>query len=119
MPIYNFKCPAGDAMSELVLPMSQSNDAPTCGLCGRVMQRDYRAEHAHVAPDSYDKVRWSDSLAVAPCQIAEHRRLFPDVRIDSEGRPGFESYPQQDAYLEKTGHVKIPAKRGKRRGTKI
>jgi hypothetical protein len=49
---------------------------------------------------------WSESLAISPDQAAEHRRQFPDVKIDTEGRLGFDSVKQRSDYCEKTGFVK-------------
>jgi len=119
MPIYVFKCPGCEERVQETLPMSQSQDAPNCEQCGQVTQRDYGSEHAHTAPDSYAHTKWSDSLAVSIDQIGEHRRAFPEVKIDAQGRPGFDSYQQHDAYLKKTGFVKQPNKRGKRHATRI
>ena len=119
MPIYRFRCGECDDVIERILPMLQSQAATKCDQCGTLRKRDYGSEHAHAAPDSYGKTKWSDSLAVSIDQIDEHRRAFPDVKIDAEGRPGFDSYRQHDAYLKKAGFVKQPNKRGKRRGTRI
>lgn len=54
----------------------------------------------------YFKPLHSDSLAINPCQAEEHRRLFPDIGLDSECRPIFENYKQHDDYLKQTGFVK-------------
>lgn len=55
---------------------------------------------------NYSHPLHSDSLAISPSQIAEHRKLFPDVKIDGEGRPVFENYRQHDNYLETCGFDK-------------
>jgi len=52
----------------------------------------------------------SDSLAVSPDQIEEHRRLFPDIKMHDDGRPEFDNFTKHEAYLKKTGFVKHPQK---------
>ena len=52
------------------------------------------------------KTFWSESLAINPDQAAEHRRLFPNVKIDSEGRLGFDSVKERSDYIEQTGFIK-------------
>jgi len=119
MPIYVFKCAKCMATSDRVLPMSQSGSTQLCEQCSQVMQRSFASGFAHVAPDSYAKPLHSDSLGIVPSQVAEHQRLFPDIKIDTECRPVFENFSQHNAYLEKIGAVKQPNKRGKRRSTRI
>ena len=55
---------------------------------------------------NYDHPIHSDSLAINPNQRAEHERLFPNIRLDSENRPIFDNYTNHEAYLKKTGFVK-------------
>ena len=52
----------------------------------------------------------SESLAISPSQIGEHRKQFPDVDILPDGRIRFTSFRQHDKYLEKTGFRKVPQK---------
>lgn len=74
------------------------------------MVRDYRSERANVGDREYRRPIVSQSLAVGPHQVAEHRRQFPDIEITDEGCPVFRSYRQHDAYLKKIGAVKRPQK---------
>jgi len=60
----------------------------------------------------------SDSLAVAPQQVEEHRRTFPDIPLTKEGQPVFTNYKQHENYLKKTGFVKLKSK-VKRKGVRI
>ena len=119
MPTYVFKCSDCDTEVEKVLPMSQSQLGPTCQQCGTSMQRNYASEHAHASADSYATPIHSDALAISPDQVEEHRRMFPDIELDSECRPVFTKYSTHDAYLEKAGFVKHPNKHGKRRSTTL
>ena len=75
--------------------------------CDKYMQRVYpNHKQFHIVGAAYMRTKYSDSLAVSMSQIAEHREKFPDVKIDNEGRPGFDNVSQQDAYLEASGMVK-------------
>lgn len=52
----------------------------------------------------------SDSLAINPEQIAEHKKEFPNVGVLPDGRIEFNSFRQHDRYLKKTGFYKHPKK---------
>jgi len=82
------------------------------------MQRDYVRNGPNIGNKQYSRPLHSDSLAINPLQIEEHRRLFPNIEVDPEGRPVFENYRQHDSYLEKIGFQKLPQKI-KARGRKI
>ena len=103
-----------------------------CDMCGVVVE-DTTAEHTHRCPECNAVMRWditgigipdgdyehiSDSLAIHPDQIPEHRKKFPDVDILSDGRLKFTSVKQQEKYCKKTGFEKKPQKR-KPRGKRI
>jgi len=105
MPLYCFKCNCGETI-EVVKPMSESHRLQLCA-CGEIMSRVYSFNCGN---KEYAKPLHSDSLAITPGQVAEHQRLFPDVKIDSDCRPVFENYQQHNKYLEKTGFIKQPKK---------
>lgn len=74
---------------------------PNCPKCGEIMVHDViglagKGDYYHI----------SDSLAIHPSQIEEHRKLFPDVNVLPDGRPEFTSVKNRDNYLKKTGFVK-------------
>ena len=48
----------------------------------------------------------SDALAISPTQIAEHEKLFPNIRLDKACRPIFEKFSDHEAYMKKCGIVK-------------
>lgn len=52
----------------------------------------------------------SDSLAINPSQVTEHRKLFPNIEIDKQCRPVFNNYAQHKKYLNATGFVKLRQK---------
>jgi hypothetical protein len=78
---------------------------------GPLMGRDFAAEGGGgYTTGVYARVRVSDSLAMSPEQIPEHKRLFPDVDVRPDGRPVFENVKQHDNYLKKTGFRKLRQK---------
>lgn len=66
----------------------------------------------------YGRTKYSDSLAMSPTQVAEHKKLFPDIKIDDQCRPGFDSFRQHDNYLKKCGFGKLPQKIKSKLGSK-
>jgi hypothetical protein len=115
MPTYCFICPkCGITAEDFRLPQNASKPL-LCINCGTEMRRDFGAEKVNAGNKEYGKPLHSDSLAISPEQVTEHQRLFPDVKIDSQCRPVFENYKQHDNYLKKTGFVKEPQKRRKRK----
>jgi len=84
------------------------------------MNRDFRAEGVLVGAGkrSYHKPIVSDSLAMNPNQIPEHRKLFPDVQVTSEGQPVFDNFSDHEKYLQKCNIEKVPQKK-KKRGKRI
>lgn len=118
LPFYCFVCDSCGKKLTALRTMKHRNDVASCE-CGESMHRDLPAEapHAQSRGRDYSKPIHSNSLAISPSQVAEHKRLFPNVKLDSECRPVFDNYTDHNKYLEKTGFVKMPTKR-KRRFTK-
>jgi len=116
MPTYCFFCKECGHYTEELLAATADKRC-TCE-CGNEMTRDFGAERANIGDCDYRKPIHSDALAINPEQIPEHRRLFPDINVDKEGRPIFDSYKKHDSYLQKIGAVKHKGK-PKRRGRKI
>ena len=107
MPFYAFKCPKCSREQELFREIKNRNISIICE-CGNYMERDLPAEspHAQSRGRMYGRPIHSDALAISPTQVAEHKRLFPNIEIDSECRPVFDNFPDHEAYLEKTGFIK-------------
>jgi len=103
----------------------------TCDYCGRTIT-DTTTKGIHKCPSCGADMRWdlnigihgnyqrpvhSDALAISPTQIAEHERLFPNIRLDKACRPIFEKFIDHEAYMKKCGIIKHPQKtkpKGKR-----
>lgn len=108
MPRYDFFCPDCSQITELVLPVSEVGNIQKCS-CGGIVRQDYRGKNIHDAGDrQYFSPIHSDALAISPDQVKEHRREFPDVKLDDQCRPVFETFRQHEDYLRKTGFQKLP-----------
>lgn len=109
MPTYVYSCPNCQWLDEIVKPMSECTSNETCRQCGTVMERDYRAETPGVVSGATHNARpiHSDSLAILPDQVSEHRRLYPDIDLDGACRPIFTSVKQREKYLDARGVVKV------------
>ena len=119
MPRYEYICPECGREKEVIKLMAEVSRIEPCDICEAIMNRDFKAENVLVGAGrrSYHKPIVSDSMAVSPTQVAEHRRLFPDVKILNDGRPVFDNFSDHQKYLDKCNIEKVPQKikkRGKR-----
>lgn len=77
--------------------------------CDKYMQRVYpNHKQFHIVGAPYLHTRYSDSMAVSMSQIEEHKQMHPDVKIDVQGRPGFDTVRQEDRYMDAVGMIKVP-----------
>lgn len=103
-----------------------------CDSCGTVV-KDTNTKCAHKCKNGCGDMRWdlggigipagdyehiSDSLAIHPEQISEHRKLFPNIDVLPDGRPRFTSPKQQEKYAERCGFYKKRQKK-KLKGKRI
>lgn len=58
----------------------------------------------------------SDTLAINPEQVAEHKEHFPNIELDDECRPVFHTVKEHEEYLEKCG-IHKPINKMRKRGT--
>lgn len=105
MPVYSFRCTHCGNTDERVRAMKNCNKACKCK-CGEVMSRDIPADVPFVSGGEYHKAIHSDSLAISPDQVAEHKKLFPNIKLDNECRPIFDNFKDHDSYLKKCGFKK-------------
>ena len=119
MPRYEYKCPECNETIEVVRPMFKAGEPWSC-TCGAIMIRNFKAENVLVGAGrrSYHKPIYSESMAVAPNQVAEHRKLFPDVKITDSGIPVFDNFTDHEKYMKKCNIEKVPQKT-KKRGKRI
>lgn len=119
MPTYKFFCPKCKDVKEKFCSITNRPKPPYCEEC----ELDMKMAFAHGGTKikdggTYGKTKYSDALAIMPSQVEEHKKLFPDVKLDSQCRPGFSNYKQHDKYLEKIGAEKVTQKI-KRKGKRI
>ena len=107
MPLYYYKCKVCGSTDSDIRVIADRNNPTACCECDGVMERAVGLENPNIVrTEDYAKPLHSDSLAINPSQIAEHKKLFPDIEIDSQGRPVFKKYRQHDRYLEACGFDK-------------
>ncbi len=106
---YDFSCPECDVVKEVVRMMSEVGEPVTCD-CGVQMKRKYGFRVGAGRKQRYARSIVSDSLAMHPDQIPEHRRLFPNIEVTSEGQPVFDNYEEHSKYLKACNIEKLPQK---------
>jgi hypothetical protein len=115
MPFYNYMCSVCGENKEIIKSM-RDDTVPEC--CGQKMLRDYKTDLPFSGNHEYGTPLHSDSLAIAPSQVEEHKRLFPDVALDSQCCPILTSVGQHDKYIKTRGYEKLE-QRHKRRATRV
>ena len=106
MPVYSFQCPECDAKDERVRVMKNADKKCMC-TCGARMVRDFAADLPFASGGDYgSRAIHSDSLAINPSQRAEHEKLFPNIKLDSQCRPVFDNFSSHEKYLKKCNLVK-------------
>ena len=98
----------------------EATECPYCGckdveVLGDVDMSEFGIQPFNVGNATYGKSLISDSLAINPSQIAEHREKFPNVEVLPDGRLKFDDFKTHNDYLEKTGFTKRKALFTKRR----
>ena len=103
-----------------------------CDSCGTVVE-DTNTKCVHKCKNGCGDMRWdltgnvsggsdyehiSESLAIHPDQIPEHRQKFPGVDIIPDGRLRFTSTKQQERYANTCGFDK-KSQRIRKRGIRI
>ncbi len=115
MPLYEYQCRTCGEQEDLV--MSMKDDIPT-GLPCKCGKRKGRVYSVRCHADLYTTPIISDALAMNPNQIAEHRRMFPDIEVTPVGQPVFDNFEKHEAYLKATGFRKKKAMHNKSKTTK-
>jgi len=104
---WTFVCEVCSRVIEADAPVGVENTR----CCDKYMQRVYpNHKQFHILGAPYIRTKYSDSMAVSISQIEEHKQMHPNVKIDAQGRPGFDTVQQQDKYLNAIGMRKDPQK---------
>lgn len=116
MPRYCYLCPECGEYAEIIKPIKHAKMPWYCSKCGVKTNRSFRAEGVLVGAGkrSYHKPIVSNSMAMNPNQIAEHRKLFPDIQVTKEGQPVFNNFADHEAYMKKCNIEKVPQKKRKK-----
>jgi len=102
MAIHRFVCNE----CNVIIEDTTTKGIHKCPKCGADMTLDCKiAIHGN-----YTHPIHSDALAISPTQIAEHKRLFPNIRLDKACRPIFEKFTDHEAYMKKCNIIKHPQK---------
>lgn len=106
MAIHHFSCPeCGTKIDD-----DTSKGIHKCPECGSDMSWDC----GNVGINEGDYSHTSSSLAINPCQIPTHRKLFPGIGVLPDGRIHFDAVKKQSDYLKKTGFDKKSQKTGRK-----
>ena len=119
MPLYPYKCPKCRAELDVFRPMADSDKPWKCTDCGGTMKRAFNSQFMTGGKD-YSRAIVSDSLAMHPDQILEHKKRFPGIEVTPDGRPVFDNYTKHNKYLKDINMVKQPQKirpRGHKKAT--
>lgn len=112
MPFFNFKCDVCGFERDTLRYVRPNEREVMCRECGgpTTQIRESEATINFVVDPRADRFYLnelhSDSLGIAPSQVAEHRRLFPEIPIDDVCRPVFTNFKDHDNYLKATGFWK-------------
>ncbi|GAH08477.1 unnamed protein product [marine sediment metagenome] len=106
--IFVYYCLNCDKRNLIKIVAETDKICPKCG--GKIVKANVRGSVFHAGNKDYKKPLVSDSLAIHPSQITEHKKVFPDVEVTPEGQPVFTNYKQHQKYLDKAGFVKQPQK---------
>jgi DNA-directed RNA polymerase subunit RPC12/RpoP len=82
---------------------------PDCDAVLQEIEQDFESEEVpvfNIGGRDYSKPIRSESLAINPDQIEEHRRLFPDITVSADGILEFDNFRKHENYLKKTGFNK-------------
>ncbi|MFA5152423.1 MAG: hypothetical protein WC554_07700 [Clostridia bacterium] len=93
---------------------SRVQDAVTtvhkCPNCGNEMYWDLSGANMF-GDGTYSKELVSESMAISSSQVAEHKKLFPNVKLTKKDGcfcPTFGDFKTHDSYLKACGFVKHP-----------
>ena len=107
---YDFSCPKCGIVKEVVRMMSETGEPVMCN-CGIQMIRKYGFRVGAGRKQRYARPIVSDSLAMHPDQIPEHRRMFPNIEVTPEGQPVFDNFADHESYLNKCNIQKLPQRK--------
>lgn len=100
MPIYTFHCAKCGADFEKLRQIRQYKRPVKCE-CGAMAKRTLALPQT--TEKAYAKPILSEAMGVAPNQVAEMMRRFPDRKYTLDGRLIITSHAQRNRYLREEG----------------
>lgn len=94
MPVYEFACEKCGEVVEKLRPMKDSGKAEKCPECGTKMVKCYNPPARF--GQTWDKPILDESVGVNANQVAEHRRMYPDIPLTNDGRVIVKSMPERN-----------------------
>lgn len=90
---------------------------PECGIILECVTRSIVNDNKpEIMGTPYKTPIHSDALAMQPDQVAEHKKLFPNIPIDDQNRPVFTNSKDHQVYMDKCGIKKQTQRTGKSKG---
>lgn len=111
MPVYSFVCPVCLYREDHIRRIDDRNIPALCPICqkNRIVsyeERDAMSEQTGRPPDlGYSTPLYSEALGVAPNQVDDARRRFPDHNFTPDGRMILESHKERNRVLKDLGFV--------------
>ncbi len=97
-----------------------ADDRKLCPVCGTPLNLTLHQTRndgtLQVMGAEYKTPIHSDSLAISPDQVAEHKKKFPNIEIDDQCRPVFTHQKTHQKYMDKCGIRKQTQKIGRGKG---
>lgn len=114
MPRYDYYCKNCDVIFEIIKSMKDCNSEELCPDCENIMVKQFMGQNIGTSNKSMKEIV-SHGLAMCPSQIPEHNKLFPDIKVRSDGCPVFDDIKKYDDYMNRTGIFK-ERQRSRKRG---
>lgn len=114
MPVYTFACPVCHYREDHIRRVDERNNPALCPICAAnhdlvsvpFMERDAMSEQTGRPPEmGYSSPMYSEALGVAPNQVDDARRRFPDHKFTPDGRMILESHKERNRVLKDLGFV--------------
>ena len=104
MPMYTYTCECGREIVEY-RSVAERGNVPTCECGSKMVSMWWKTSNARKLGEKYGKPIEMWSMAVHPSQVAEHRHLFPDIKVTDGGLPLITSLREKQDYMKARGWI--------------
>ena len=105
MPMYCFRCDECGHAFDQARAIRHRNRNAKCPHCGQKAPRTPEKELQGDIELDYAQSVLSDACGVQPEQVAEHRRIHPNIPIMDDGRIVMRSHAERKRILKQIGFV--------------